>query len=473
MRFHRAVFVGGLMALLGITAGGCAPVESSTAGKPGPAIAAGLFYPATFTLKNGMDVIVVPNHRAPVVIHQVWYRTGAADDAPGHAGLAHYLEHLMFKGTKRHPGGTFSRLVSSHGGHDNAFTSYDTTTYTQTVPADRLELVMSLGADRMAGLHFPVAQGLTERDVVLSERRERTDDEPSGRLWEQMRKALYGVSPYGRPVIGTAEEIKGLTPALALERHKKNYAPNNAILVVSGDVEPQKVLKLAEKTYGRLPRRFVPPRDRARDPMDRTARPAQIKVCDAGLRQASWQRWGRAPKASDPRSAAFEVLADILGGGRTSRLYRRLVMEDKIATGASASYQGEAWDEGMMTLSVSPMKDSLGKIDAVMAEETARLVRDGVTAQETAEAIERLKRMGILARDDVTDPAQVLGLSVATGQSVADVESWPARIAAVTPEQVQQAAKDVFGRTGGWVTGWLLPQEQCAQIADNAAQQEP
>ena len=206
-----------------------------------------------FTLGNGLQVLVIPDHRAPVVTQMIWYKVGAADEPPGSSGIAHFLEHLMFKGTDAIPPGQFSKIVAKNGGEDNAFTNHDVTAYFQRVAKDRLPTVMAMEADRMANLRLSKEDVATERDVILEERRSRVDNDPSSILQEQMMAALYTKHPYGIPIIGWAHEVAALDRDDALSFYKRFYAPNNALLVVAGDVEPDEVRKLAEETFGKLP----------------------------------------------------------------------------------------------------------------------------------------------------------------------------------------------------------------------------
>ncbi|CAA7624601.1 pitrilysin family protein [Magnetospirillum sp. UT-4] len=423
----------------------------------GPA-AAQVFNPTTHTLGNGLQVVVVENHRAPIVSHMVWYRVGAADEPPGKSGIAHLLEHLMFKGTPEVPPGAFSKIVARNGGRDNAFTSSDYTAYFQNIAADRLELVMKMEADRMRNLTLDEANVVTERDVVLEERRSRTDNSPSALLSERVEAALYLNHPYRRPVIGWASEVAALNREDALDYYRRWYAPNNAILVVAGDVRPEEVKALAEKYYGPLKPETVPPRLRAAEPPQVAAR--RVVLEDARVQQPSWNRTYIAPSYTSPDKAqayALQVLAEIMGGGATSRLYKALVVEQGIAAGASAWYDPSALDMASFGIGATPRPGvPMDRLEAAVLKELARATGAGISAAEVERAKTRLKANVVYARDSLHTAARVLGEALTTGQSVADVEAWPQRIAQVTPEAVNAAARAVLDERAS-VTGVLLP----------------
>jgi len=421
-----------------------------------------VFNPQTFTLSNGMQVVVVPNHRAPVVSHMVWYRAGAADEPPGKSGVAHFLEHLMFKGTEAVPAGDFAKTVARNGGRNNAFTSWDYTGYYQNVAKDRLELVMRLEADRMINLRLTEADVLTERDVILEERRSRIENEPGGQLREQINAALYMNHPYGVPIIGWAHEAGALTRADALDWYRRYYAPNNAILVVAGDVTADQVRALAETYYGVIPWRPVPPRARPAEPTHHA--PRQVNLESPQVRQPSWTRDYQAPsytRGASEHAYALEVLAEIFGGGTTSRLYRALVVDQGLAASARAYYSPGSVDLAEFSFHLSPRpgapaRASLDTLEAAFEAELAKLLRDGVTEDEVARAKKRMQADAIYARDSLQTGARVLGQALSNGRTVEDVESWPQRIAAVTVEQVNAAARAVFVPKRS-VTGRLLP----------------
>lgn len=429
-----------------------------------------VFNPTTYTLANGLQVVVVENHRAPIVSHMVWYRVGAADEPAGKSGIAHMLEHLMFKGTPTIPPGEFSKIVARLGGRDNAFTSSDYTAYFQNIAADRLEAVMKLEADRMRNLTLDEQNFTTERAVVLEERRSRTDNNPSALLSEQMEAALYRNHPYHRPIIGWGSEIAALTRQDALDFYKRWYAPNNAILVVAGDVEPEKVRALAETYYGPLKPEDIPARIRADEPPQ--VAPRTVTLEDPRVQQQSWSRLYMAPSYTAGDKAApyaLQVLSEILGGGATSRLYTSLVVTQGLAASAGAWYDPSALDHSTFGMAATPRPGvPLPKLEAALEKEVQAALDKGLTAAEVEQAKARLKANVAYARDSLHTGARVLGEALTTGQSVADVEAWPQRIAAVTPEQVNAAAKAVLDAKAS-VTGILLPKPGATAQAQPAA----
>ena len=422
---------------------------------------AGVFNPETFTLKNGMQVVVVSNHRAPVVTQMVYYRVGAADEVDGKTGLAHFLEHLMFKGTKTHPAGAFSALVARNGGTENAFTSADYTGYFQTVAADRLELVMEMEADRMTNLILSPEEIEPERHVVLEERAYRVDNRPGARLSEHVNAALFMNHPYRRPVIGFDQEIRGLTVEDIRAFYKKWYGPDNAILIVAGDITAEKVRPRAEKYFGVIPAADIGPRVRPQEPVQHAARTVTLK--DDRVRQPSWSRTFLAPSHTSGETQhgyPLEVLSQILSGGRTGRLYKSLVTERKLALSVGASYDGDALGPATFGFSGSPRPGvSLETLADAIVAEVALVLKEGVTQEELERARRQLEDSAAYARDSDRQGARALGSALAIGRTVDDVESWPERIRAVTVEQVNAAARAVF-RDEASVTAFLLPTKE-------------
>lgn len=414
-------------------------------------------------LENGLEIVVIPDHRAPVVTHMVWYRNGSADDPSGKSGIAHFLEHLMFKGTKDHPQGQFSELVADFGGQENAFTSNDYTAYFQRVPKDHLSTCMEYEADRMINLVLTDEIVTPERDVVLEERRMRTDSDPSDLLNEAVQAALYTHHPYGKPIIGWNHEIEALDRADALAYYDRFYTPENAILVVAGDVEADAVVALAKTIYGKIKARGeAPKRTRTREPEPRAHR--LVTLADAKVEQPSYQAVYLVPSyrtASEPKiAAALEVLAHLLGGGQTSILFKNLVMSEKIAVAAGAHYQGTAVDDTRFYIFGVPAPDvPLEKIDAAIDAIIVKVARDGVPEADLSRAKKRLVAEAIYAQDNQATLARWYGASLATGLELEDVSAWPERIDAVTMDDVKKAALWLDKRRS--VTGFLLP----AQIA--------
>nr|WP_240002562.1 pitrilysin family protein [Oleisolibacter albus] len=423
-----------------------------------PPAFARVFDPETFTLSNGMQVVVVTNRRAPVISQMVWYKVGSADEPWGKSGIAHFLEHLMFKGTDEIAPGEFSKTIARNGGRDNAFTSHDYTAYFENIARDRLELVMGMEADRMADLRLTPEITKPELAVVLEERRQRTENNPGARLAEQLNATLFVHHPYGTPIIGWMNEVASLDDKDALAFYRRWYAPNNAVLVVAGDITAAELKPLAEKTFGKVPRRDVPERIRVQEPPTEGQR--RITLVDAQVRQPSWQRVWKAPSYHDgakEHAYALEVLQTIMGGGATSRLYRTLVVEQKLAAGVSLSYDAQAFNLGTLAIGASPAPGvDLDRLEQGIEAEVARLLKDGVTQAEVETAKTRLTREAIFARDSLQGPAYAFGQALATGGTVEDVEAWPDRIAAVTVEQVNAAARAVLTPNTN-VTGILLP----------------
>jgi len=427
-----------------------------------------LFYPlagmsasnvTTFTLANGMDAVVIEDHRAPVVTHMVWYRIGAADEAPGKSGLAHLLEHLMFKGTKKFGPGEFSRIVAANGGSENAFTSFDYTGYFQRVASDRLPLMMEMESDRMRGLILSNKDVTTERSVVLEERSTRTDNNPGALFSEQRAAALYLNQHYGIPVIGWRHEVEKLNRTDALAFYNKYYAPNNAILVVAGDVYPDQVKAMAEKYYGPIaPSPNLKKRNRPTEPPQLAAR--RLFFSDSRVSQPYVIRTYLAPErnAGDQKqAAALTMLAEILGGnGINSVLGKKLQLEQKVALNASAFYDGLSLDKTSFGLFIAPAEGvSLRKGEDAMDAVIAQFMKDGVDPGQLARLKTQIRASQIYGRDSLQGLARKYGEALTSGLTVKDVEDWPKILQSVTAADIMAAAKMVFNRKQS-VTGWLM-----------------
>jgi len=414
-----------------------------------------------FKLDNGLTVVVIQDHRAPVVTHMVWYRNGSADDPPGKSGIAHFLEHLMFKGTKTHPKGAFSEAVAEIGGQENAFTGNDYTAYFQRVAKEHLGTMMEFEADRMTGLVLTDEVVAPERDVVMEERRMHCDADPGSQLNEAVQAALFTHHPYGVPIIGWGHEIEGLGREDALAYYHRFYTPENAILIVAGDVEPDEARRLAELHYGKIPPRgAAPERRRPREPQAVARR--LVTVNDEKVEQPSWQRCYITPSqttAAPGEAEALEVLAHLLGGGQTSLLYRALVVDSKQAVAAGAYYMGSALDDTRFYLYAMPTPEvSLPTLDAAVDKVLAKFIADGIDHEALDRAKTRLIAEAIYAQDSQAMLARWYGGSLATGQSIKDIQGWPARIEEVTGEAILAAAAKWLDRRRA-VTGYLLPAE--------------
>lgn len=395
------------------------------------------------TLANGLDVVVIPDRRAPVATHMVWYRNGSADDPVGKSGIAHFLEHLMFKGTKQHPEGEFSNAVAAIGGQENAFTSYDYTAYFQRVAKEYLGEMMRFEADRMTNLSFDEAVVGPERDVVIEERRMRTDSDPDQQLSEAMDAALFTHHPYGLPIIGWMHEIEGLNRDDAFTYYQRFYTPSNAILVVAGDVDAEQVRAMADDIYGGIASRPRPQRLRPQEPPPCAAR--RVTVSDARVEQPLLRRLYLAPSAltgGQGLSCAMDVLAEIMGGGATSVLYRKLVLEKAKAVSAGAWYFGSAVDQTRFGITAAPAHGvSLDDMEKHVDDAVADFIAKGIDEADFRRAKTRLVADMVYAQDSQATLARVYGSALAIGESIADVQQWPARINAVTPDQVMDAAK--------------------------------
>ena len=411
-----------------------------------------------FTLANGLELVVIPDHRAPVVTHMVWYKVGAADETPGKSGLAHFLEHLMFKGTAKNPTGRFSQAVAAIGAHQNAFTSNDYTGYYQRIPASQLKSMMDFEADRMTGLKLTDDVVLPERDVILEEESMRIENNPRARLSVQIDASLYLNSPYGKPTIGWRHEMEGLTRDDAIGFYRRWYAPNNAVVVVAGDVEPDQALKFAEDTYGKLaPNKMISPRERPQEPPPAAAR--SLTLADARVEQPMLQRAYLVPSfhtAKPGQSEALEVLAQILGASENSRLYRALVADKHVAVAAGCGYDSMALDASTFAVYGVPQPGtSLPQLESEIDGVIAEVIDKGIGADELARAKTRLIADAIYAQDNQMTLARWYGTALTSGSTVDDVRRWPERIRAVTAEQVQDAARMWLEKKRS-VTGYLV-----------------
>ncbi len=414
-------------------------------------------------LDNGLEIVVIPDHRAPIVTHMVWYRNGSADDPLGKSGIAHFLEHLMFKGTTKNPAGKFSDVVSDLGGQENAFTSNDFTAYFQRIPREHLAVCMEYEADRMKNLVLTDDVVAPERNVVLEERRMRTDSDPGEILDEAMQAAVYTSHPYGKPVIGWEHEIETLDRTDAFNYYERFYTPENAILIVAGDVDPAATIELAKTIYGPIePFGEAPKRQRPREPRPTTHR--QVTLVDEKVEQPRYQRLHLVPSyatAAPGQAEAFEVLSFLLGGGQTSILFKTLVMQDRIAVAAGTHYMGAALDETRFFVYAVPVPGvSLARLDEAIEAIISKLAVEGFDDKAVERAKTRLIAEAVYARDSQTTLANWYGSSLTTGLTVADIEAWPTRIESVTPAAVHDALRHLSRRLA--VSGYLLPAEPAA-----------
>ncbi len=421
-----------------------------------------------FKLDNGMQVVVIPDTRAPVVTHMVWYRVGSADEPQGTSGIAHFLEHLMFKSTEKIAIGEFSKIVARLGGQDNAFTSNDATAYFQRIAKDRLPQVMEMEADRMVNLKLTEKEVLTERDVILEERRSRVENSPASILDEQMSATLYQNHPYRIPVIGWMHEIAKLSPADAITFYKRYYAPNNAILVVAGDVTPEGVKSMAEATYGKVKANTAvgAPRIRPSEPEARA--PRRVDLLDPRAGRTTVSRHYIAPSytnAAPGEAEALDLLLKIMGGGTTSRMYKKLVVADQVASSAGGYYSGSNMDSGKVGIAAvvadgSTIEKAEASMDAVIAELKTNLV--------TTEELDRAKKAYIAEyiyeSDNQSTLARRYGWGLVSGNTLAKIDAWPQELAKVTAEQIRDAAVKHLELKRS-VTGTLAPPAEAATAA--------
>jgi zinc protease len=415
--------------------------------------------PASFNLGNGLKVVVIPDHRTPVVTQMIWYKVGSADETPGKSGLAHFLEHLMFKGTSKHPAGEFSQTVLRVGGNENAFTSTDYTGYFQRVPREQLPGMMEFEADRMTGLILKDENVLPERDVVLEEYNMRVANNPEARLTEQIMAALYLNHPYGRPVIGWHHEIEKLDREDALAFYRRFYAPNNAILVIAGDVDARDIRPMVERAFGGVPAQPAIPAQRIRPQEPVPVAPRTVTLSDSRVEQPGIRRYYLVPSATTAaagESPALDVLAQLMGGGSNSYLYRALVIDRPLAVSASAGYQGTSLDPTQFTISASPKPGvEFAQVEQAIDEVIADIAENPVHAEDLERVKTQLIAGAIYAQDNQAVLARWYGGALTTGLSIEDIRSWPDRIRAVTAEQVRAAAQKWLDKKRS-VTGYLI-----------------
>jgi len=417
--------------------------------------------PQQFTLENGMEVVVIEDHRAPVVVHMVWYRVGAADDPFGHSGIAHYLEHLMFKATENMAEGEFSETVEANGGRDNAFTSWDYTAYHQRVAADRLDLMMQMEADRMVNLRLDRSDWLPERDVILRERGQTLETSPDRVFGEQMRAALFQNHPYGRPIIGWRHEIAALTGDIATDFYRVHYAPNNAILVVAGDVNTEEVLELAREYYGPIPAvEGIPDRIRPTEPPQLAERRLIMRDQRVGQPYVNRQYLAPTRHTGDQRdAAAFQMLAALLGGSaQTSVFERQLTYDEGISLVTWAGYSGTGLDNGTFSLGIMPapgvtLQTAEDAIDRVLAE----FIEAGVDTEQLDRVRMQIRAEAIYQQDNTESRARTIGADLTVGLTIAESEAWIDVLQSVTPEEILNAARALDRRSS--VTGWLMGED--------------
>ncbi|MDC0135614.1 insulinase family protein [Sulfitobacter sp.] len=413
-----------------------------------------------FMLDNGMQVVVVEDHRAPVVQHMLWYRAGSADEPKGSSGVAHFLEHLLFKATDKMESGEFSKVVAANGGRDNAFTSYDYTAYFQRVAADRLELMMTMEADRMKNIRLTPENIATERDVIIEERNQRTENNPQALFGEQLSAAQYLNHRYGTPIIGWMHEMEELDLDDALSFYELYYSPNNIILVVSGDVTPDEVRVLAEKHYGPIPRNpDLPERLRTEEPRQNAER--RVIFRDARVAQPYISRSYLVPErdsGAQESAAALTILSEILGGGTTSFFTEKLQFDTQVSTYTAAWYSSVSLDDTTFRMIIVPAEGvSLQEGEAILDQAFAEFLKTGVDEEQLERIKLQIRASEVYAQDNVDGIANRYGRALTSGLTIEDVQAWPAILDAVTAEDIMQAASLL--RREASVTGWLMRPE--------------
>ena len=418
-----------------------------------------LFGAVSWTLGNGLRVVLAENRRAPVAAHYLYASAGAGEDPAGRSGVAHFLEHMMFKGSPNIPSGAFSHTVAREGGQDNAFTSRDVTAYYQIVEASRLPLMMRMESDRLREPLIPAAEVESERGVILEERRTRTDAVPRGRFREAFDAAMWGAQHWrGRPLIGWEDEIRAITRQDLLDFHRLHYAPSNCVLIVAGDVREADLRRWADEFYGAIPARDAPARNRG--PLPAEAPESRLERRDPAVRESSFLKTFAAPSATWGETGladALEVLAHLLGGGTGSRLHKALV-QTGLAVSAGAGYDGDTVGVGSFGVYATPRPGvDTARIEAAVSTVLADLVQEGAPEAEVQRAIRQETAGSLLALDGLGAAPRMLGGALAIGLPIEFVEHWPKRMAEVTRDQVNAAARAVLAEPKIATAGWLLP----------------
>lgn len=425
----------------------------------------GMFHPKVKELPNGLQIVVVENDALPVVKAMIWYKVGAADETVGQSGIAHFLEHLMFKGTDKVANGQLSKEIAAVGGMDNAFTSWDYTAYHATIPPSFVPRWLELEADRM--IHAKITDDVvrTERGVIIEERRMRVEQSPEAKIGEQLRVSLFANHPYNTPVIGWKKEIEGLTTQQINDFYKKWYAPNNAILAISGQVKAEDIFGLADKYFGHIPASETKGHKRVRPAMAPLRGQTIIHYADARISKKKVSRYYRAPSfatATGNDAYAYMLLAELLSGSVSSPIYQQLVLKEDKAYGAYAYYDGESLDNGSFVLGAS-LKDDETQED--LEQELAQIVVkfSEKTPEELAPILAQVKAKlfeeTVFSLDNVEYPARTLGEALSTGETVDDIENWKQTVDAVTAEDVLAVAKKISQKKA-WVSLYLSPEKK-------------
>lgn len=421
--------------------------------------------PETFTLNNGMEVVVLPDHRAPVVTHMVWYKVGAVDEDPGKSGIAHLFEHVMFKETDDLEDGEFDSTISRVGGQHNAFTSWDYTAYYQRVAKQHLGKMMELEAERMTDLIIdedPEGSFITERDVVKEERRQRVDNNPGVILQERVLAEFWKGHPYEITVIGRMDEVEALTPQDGIDFYKKYYSPENTILVVAGDVTGDEVRTLAEEHYGKIEPSGLVDGTRKWADVPALTETTELSHSDPKVRQPVWYRYynGTSQLRDRDFSLALDVGLDVLGGGNTSLLYVALVEEQKVAVNAGTFAWTGLHDNGPAVIYATPSPGvSMEELEEAVMAEMTKLLEAGFSDEDVERVRNSMAASAIYARDNQQSMAQLFGSWMSIGGSIDDLMSYEDDIRAISTEQALSAAREVFAADKNYIEAHLLPEE--------------
>ena len=416
-----------------------------------------LFDAKQFKLKNGLQVIVIENSRAPVVSQMIWYNVGSIDEKFGKSGLAHFLEHLMFKGTKKYPSGYYSKYISKNGGTENAFTSFDYTAYYQIVPTEHLEKIVELEADRMTNLTLTDEQVETEKKVILEERYQRIDSKPSAILDESIRKSLFPNHTYGTPIIGWEHEIKALTIDDVRKFYNDYYNPKNAILILSGDVSLKKAKEYSEKYFGKIKvkNQININRIKLNDPVLRTN--IRINYDDENVKQKIWKRSFKTSsyKESIKNGIALDLGLKILTGGSTSILYRELVEKKKLVSSIGGYYQGMSRDKATVNFYAIPNENvEISNLEKQIYEIMKQSVVNGITEDRFILQKKKYEHESIYLRDSIFQPAQIVGEALSVGIALEEIERWDEFLNEITIDDVKNELKK-FIKNNNYVTGLL------------------
>ena len=420
-------------------------------------LASAEFKPQYHILENGLEIIVLENNRVPAIAHSIWYKVGSADEPNGKSGIAHFLEHLLFKGTDKLKPGEFSKTIARNGGKDNAFTSKNYTGYFQLIHKSKLELVMSLEANRMKNIKLVEKEFENEKTVVLEERYSRVDNNPSALLSEQINAALYMNHPYRKPIIGWEHEIKNLNLDDVMKFYEKYYAPNNAIIVICGDVNLDDAVKIAKKYFGPIKPSKIEKRAWTDEPTQHA--PRKITLNSKNTAIPVFQRHYLVPTYTKSKKEALtlEVFSEIFGNSSTGMLFDEFVKNKKLATSVSAYYYPDGFGHTSFTISIIPKKNvGLEEIEIHLDEYLNKIKKKIFNKEELQKIKKRLVNDTIFAQDSLYMGMRIFGSSLTTGYSLKEITNWPNDIAKVSIDDLETYIPNIFNKKNS-VTGYLLP----------------